>query len=161
MRNRNEHLLDAALLDEAAHDASLCIVRGAARRRRWGRYARNSTVLAVALTTAVLFLQQKRIAVTPSPTPLAREASYIVHSSALLPGFVVRTEQTSIAIVTTSQSGVEFISTEIRRPLERIDDDTLLQLVPGAALVRHQARPAELIFPSHTEPGTESRAPRE
>ena len=159
MKDKNENLLDAVLLDEPAHEASLRVVRRAARRRRWSRHLRHGALVAVAFAAGITLLQQRRT-VEKRGLP-AREASYVVHSRALSEDFMVRTRENSVLIVTTIRTSVEFFNTASTPAPERIDDEMLLQLAPGAALVRYQAGPAELLFPSNANAGLESRAGHE
>jgi len=161
MKDNPNDLLEAVLLDEPAHAASLRIVRGAARRRRWSRYARNSAGIALVLLVGVLWLQPWRGVKNPSPSRSAREAVYVILSQPLPEGFVVRTQPQSVAIVTTMRTGVEFFSTVKVSSPQRIDDDALLQLAPGAVLVRHQTGEAQLVLPSHGVVGMKSRAGQE
>jgi hypothetical protein len=157
-RIQNEELLEAVLFDEPAQEASLRVVRRSARRRRWSRYARNSAVILVVLAASLTLLQPNRSEIrNPAALPTG-EAPYIVHSRALPKEMMVRTQEKSVAMVTTLRTGVEFFTTVSTRPPERIDDEMLLQLAPGAVLVRHQSGAAELVFPNRPEPALESRS---
>jgi hypothetical protein len=158
VRDKTKDLLDAVLLNESTHEASLLVVRRAARRRRWNRHLRNTALMAVVLATGLTVFQQRRTGEKPAQLLSTCEAPYVVRSHPLPEGFVVRTQEKSVAVVTTIRRGVQFFSTVNIRPPERIDDETLLQLAPGAVLVRYQAGPAELVFPSNAVVGLESRA---
>ena len=164
MKNRtpDQNLLDAVLLDEPAHAASLRVVRRAARRRRWNRHLRHGGLAAAVLMMSIAVLQTKR-SVTLHPQPqTVREPSCVIHSHALPVGFLVSTRNGSVEIVQTIQTSVELFRTVNTIAPQRIDDETLLQLAPGAVLVRQQAGPAELIFPNiTTHAGIESRAVHE
>ena len=162
MKNRtpDENFLDAVLLEAPAHEASLRVVRRAARRRRWNRHLRHGALTVLVLAIGIMLLP-RRASERPSPARVPREASYVVHSGALPAGFVVKTRENSVPVVTTIRTGVEFFSTANTLPPERIDDEVLLQLAPGAVLVRHQAGPAELIFPNDGGAAQESSAGHE
>jgi hypothetical protein len=113
----------------------------------------------VVLVFSVALFRQMRTIEKPFASGAPREASYVVHSRALPEGFVIRTEPKSLTVVATVRTGVELLKTE--RALERIDDEMLLQLAPGAVLVRYQTGPAELVFPNDATSGLESSAGHE
>ena len=137
----------------------MLVVRRVARRRRWSRHLRHGALVAVMLAAGLTLFRQRRT--VEEATLSVGEAPYLVHSRALPEGFVIRTQEKSVTVVTTSRMGVESFSTANLKPLERIDDETLLHLAPGAVLVRYQAGAAELIFPPPTAASFESRASHE
>lgn len=161
MKNRSgqEELLDAVWLDTPAHNASLHTVRRAARRRRWARYTRHAALAALVVGLCITWLQQPRTTEKPSQPPLiAREPSYFVRSEPLPAGMLVRTLPQLELLVTTMRDNLELFRATNPRPPEKIDDDTLLDLAPGAILVRHQSGPAELVMPENTSVASRAAA---
>jgi hypothetical protein len=157
-KTNHENLLDAVLLETPAQEASLRVVRRAARQRRWSRHLRHGVLVVMALWIGLLLLQPKRAGDKPAKSLAVREASHVVHSRALPEGFMIHTDRKSVSIVTTTKSGVEIFSTGNTPSPERIDDEILLQLAPGAVLVWDETGPAKLLFPNRPDPGSESRA---
>ncbi len=152
-------MLDAALLDARVEEELLRVVRRAARQRRWNRRLRHGALVATLLATGIVLLQPRRpIGINP-PAFRTSEAPYVIHSRVLPNDFVVRTQEKNVAFVTTTQEGVEFFSTRNAAAPERIDDEILLRLAPGAVLVRYQAGPAALVFPSIAHADIETRIP--
>jgi hypothetical protein len=151
MKPSNDYspLLDAVLLDERDYERSLTTVRRGARRRRWNRRIRSGAVaLLLVGSIGILVWPSRRVEmVKPLPAAQARPGSVeIVISHGLAKGVLVKTESHSTPVVKTGQGAVESITTANVRPLDSIDDETLLGLAPGAVLVRHHAS-AELVLP--------------
>jgi hypothetical protein len=121
------------------------------RRQRRLRVAGRAAVAAVAIGLCGLWLWRPQAPMVVEHRPAAPPApvvpAYWVRSQPLPDTAVVRTSFHAVATVSSSPVGVALVTTS-PATVERLDDDSLLELVAGhpAALVRWKDRPAELVF---------------
>jgi hypothetical protein len=154
-KSQTESLLDAVLMDDDAQATSLASVRRAARLRRWNRHLQQAAIGMAVLAAGAIVLNQRRV----QDTPIKKLDTVAVATSKVLPpGLIVHSDRKGFSLVSTSSAGVEIVRTTRASAPVRIDDDALVQIAPGAVLVRHGADYAELVFPSHE---AESQTPLE
>jgi hypothetical protein len=155
-RTRAEQLLDAALLDDSWHGASLMRVRRAARWRRWKRRGMRAGATASVCVLAAILLRFKGEETHVAP-PAAVLPKYLVQSKPAPADLVVESTGHGLAVVTTSRGSVQVVSTSMAAdsgPVP-IDDEALREIAPGAVLVR-LGNHTELVFP-HAQHEPESR----
>jgi hypothetical protein len=147
-RKATEELLDDVFANDVG--PALDTAKRMARRRRTARHARVIAPVVLALVLGTWFIRTRHHGEQPDIRSAA-SAVAIVTSLPLSAELVVNSAPGGVVIVDTS-GFYSFLTTSENAPTtEIIDDERLLELAPGAILVRINAGAADLVFPMREE----------